>query len=66
MPFGFRNTFETFQSYINSLLQEYLDIFYTAYLDNILIYSKKKKKTYGLDTAGTKTNAREWSATGYR
>ena len=26
------------------MLQEYLDIFYTAYLDNILIYSKNNKK----------------------
>ena len=33
-----------FQSYINSSLQEYLNVFCTAYLDDILIYSKNNKK----------------------
>ena len=41
------NAPRTFQSYINSLLQEYLDVFYTAYLDNILIYSKNDEKHMG-------------------
>ena len=47
MPFGLCNTPRTFQSYINSLLQEYLDIFCILYLDNILIYSKNNKKHIG-------------------
>ena len=29
----------TFQYYINNTLREFLDVFYTAYLDDILIYS---------------------------
>ena len=44
MPFGLCNAPGTFQSYINSLLQEYLDVFCTAYLDDILIYSKNNKE----------------------
>ena len=43
MPFELYNTLGTFQSYINSLLQEYLDIFCIEYLDNILIYSENDK-----------------------
>jgi hypothetical protein len=43
MPFGLCNTPETFQSYINNFLLEYLDIFYTAYLDNVLVYSNNKE-----------------------
>ena len=38
MPFGLINASVTFQSYINSTLRDYLDVFYIAYLDNILIY----------------------------
>lgn len=36
--FGFCNGFTLFQHYINDTLRKYLDIFYTAYLDDILIY----------------------------
>ena len=39
MPFGLTNTPATCQEVINNALQEYLDIFVIAYLDNILIYS---------------------------
>lgn len=39
MPFGLTNAPSTFQSYINSTLQDYLDIFCTPYLDDGLIYS---------------------------
>ena len=31
-----------YQQYINNVLFDYLDDFYTAYLDNIMIYSKNK------------------------
>ena len=31
-----------YQRYINDVLFNYLNDFYTAYLDNIIIYSKKK------------------------
>jgi hypothetical protein len=44
MPFGLTNSPATFQSYINKTLREYLDDFCTAYLDNVLIYSKNKDK----------------------
>ena len=44
MPFGLCNAPATFQSYINSSLQEYLDQFTTAYLDDVLIYSETKEE----------------------
>lgn len=44
MPFGLCNSPGTFQSYINSSLREFLDVFCTAYLDDILIYSNNKKE----------------------
>jgi hypothetical protein len=31
-----------YQRYINDVLFDYLDDFYTAYLDNIIIYSKNE------------------------
>ena len=40
MPFGLTGAPSTFQHYINDSLREYLDIFCTAYLDDILIYSE--------------------------
>ena len=41
MPFGLCNAPGTFQSYINHLLQPYLEDFVTAYLDDILIYTEE-------------------------
>jgi hypothetical protein len=38
-PFGLANAPSTFQKYINWTLQEYLDEFCSAYLDNVLIYT---------------------------
>ena len=40
MPFRFTNVLATFQSLINNILQDYLDIFCIIYLNNILIYSE--------------------------
>ena len=40
MPFGLVNAPATFQAYINIALIEILDVFATAYLDNIMIYSE--------------------------
>jgi hypothetical protein len=40
MLFRLINTLATFQSLINDTLKGYLDIFYIAYLDDILIYSE--------------------------
>ena len=39
MPFGLCNAPATFQAYMNKALQPYLDVFCTAYIDDILIYS---------------------------
>jgi hypothetical protein len=40
MPFGLTGAPATFQRFINDSLREYLDQFCSAYLDDILIYSK--------------------------
>ena len=40
MLFGLTNALATFQALINTTLCKYLDIFVTAYLDDILIYTK--------------------------
>ncbi len=62
MPMGLTNAPSTFQSVVNRALHEYLDIFVTAYLDDVLVYSRgtygehvghvkkvlKKMKEYGL------------------
>ena len=39
MPFGLANAPSTFQQYINWMLQDFLDKFALAYLDNILIFT---------------------------
>ncbi|KAI0994898.1 hypothetical protein K3495_g13281 [Podosphaera aphanis] len=44
MPFGLTNAPSKFQSYINSTLQEYLDNFCTAYLDDVLVYSTSEEE----------------------
>jgi hypothetical protein len=38
MPFGLFNTLVTFQTRINKILYLYLDVFYTVYINNILVY----------------------------
>ena len=42
IPFRLVNTSATFQEYINSVLKDWLDVTYLAYLDDILIFSKDK------------------------
>ncbi len=44
MLFRLYNTPGTFQSYINKILHEYLDKFYSTYLNNILIYSDTEEE----------------------
>lgn len=39
MPFGLCNAPATFQARINEVLHEYLDVFCTAYIDDVLIFS---------------------------
>ena len=38
-PFGLTNAPSSFQHFINNTLRPYLDVFYTAYINNILIYN---------------------------
>ena len=44
LSFGLINNSAIYQQYINNILFEYLNNFYQVYLDNILIYSKTRKK----------------------
>lgn len=44
MPFGLCNAPATFQARINEILHEYLDVFCTAYIDDVLIFSDNKKE----------------------
>ncbi len=44
MLFRLYNVPGIFQNYINEILHEYLDKFYSAYLNDILIYSDTKKE----------------------
>ena len=45
MLFGLANTPSTFQNYINDVLRpDILDVFGTAYVDDILIYSQTLKE----------------------
>jgi hypothetical protein len=44
LPFGLTNRLAIYQRYINNVLFEYLDDFYTAYLDDILIYSENPEE----------------------
>jgi hypothetical protein len=44
MPFGLANAPSTFQHYVNDVLRPFLDISCTAYLDDILVYSKTLKE----------------------
>src|SRR5437773_865688 len=46
MPFGLTNASATFQSLINATLQEYLNVFIVAYLDDVLIYSAGTLEEY--------------------
>jgi hypothetical protein len=39
MLFRLANTLSTFQHYVNNALQPYLDLFCSAYIDDILIFS---------------------------
>jgi hypothetical protein len=42
MSFGLTNGPVTYQRYMNDILFDYLDMFCTAYLDDIVIYSENE------------------------
>lgn len=42
MPYGLKNSAQTFQSFINKIIQELP--FTVAYIDNILIFSEPEKQ----------------------
>ena len=44
MFFDLCNVFETFQTFINKMFQEYFDDFCTTYLNDIFIYNNLKMK----------------------
>ena len=44
MLFGLVNALSSFQYFVNDALRPYLDIFCTAYIDDILIYSDNLTK----------------------
>jgi Reverse transcriptase (RNA-dependent DNA polymerase)/RNase H-like domain found in reverse transcriptase/Integrase zinc binding domain/Chromo (CHRromatin Organisation MOdifier) domain len=44
MPFGLCNAPGTFQHYVNDIFRDMLDVFMSAYLDDLLIYSKNLKE----------------------
>ena len=44
MPFRIYNTPATFQHFINDILREYLNIFISTYINNLLIYSNSLKE----------------------
>jgi hypothetical protein len=44
LPFRLCRGPTTFQRYINNTLIEYLNVFYIAYIDDILIFSKSKEE----------------------
>jgi hypothetical protein len=55
MPLGMANAPSTFQHYVNNVPQPYLDVFCTAYIEDILIYSDnledhKKHVNFVLET----------------
>jgi hypothetical protein len=46
LQFSLINSPVTFQRFINNTLFNYLNVFCTTYINNILIYSQSQKKTY--------------------
>jgi hypothetical protein len=47
LPFGLTNGPATYQRFMNDILFDYLDVFCTAYLNDILIYSEDELEHQG-------------------
>lgn len=47
-PFSLSGSPATFQRYINYILREFLDIYATVYIDNVLIYTHGSKKEHNV------------------
>jgi predicted aspartyl protease len=45
-PFGLSGAPATFQRYVNQVLREFLDIFCTAYIDDVLVYTDGSRKDH--------------------
>ncbi|KAH7492803.1 hypothetical protein FOMA001_g2147 [Fusarium oxysporum f. sp. matthiolae] len=61
MPFGLTGAPATFQRYINDTLREHLDIFCTAYLDDILIYSRTREGAHRAPQVGAPEAEIRWA-----
>ena len=46
MPFGLNNTPETFQRLMNWVLRDYLGLFVSVYLDDVIIFTKGSYKMH--------------------
>ena len=66
MNFGLCGAPSAFQNYINDVLHEHLNTFCFAYIDDIFIYNKSKKKTRETRPAGIPEASKSWFTTGYR
>jgi hypothetical protein len=55
MPFGLSGVFSSFQAFINNVLRPYLNIFCSAYLDDVIVYNNSlaeyKKHMHAVITA---------------
>ena len=40
MPFGLTNTSAVFQTLVNDILRDYINLFVVVYLDDILVFSR--------------------------
>ena len=47
MPFGLTNAPSIFQNFMNNVLRDYLDEFYSVFLDDILIFSENLNEYRG-------------------